>query len=301
MTTHGVVFDIQRYSIHDGPGIRTTLFLKGCPLRCPWCHNPEGQESAPELLLAPALCIRCGSCVEACPDRAARMAADVADGSARCALRGACVEACPAGARRMAGASMSVEDVLAEVEKDRVFYEQSGGGVTFSGGEPLMQAGFLHECLTACHARGLHTTVDTCGHAGTAALLYAAGDADLFLFDLKLMDDILHREMLGVSNRLILDNARALSDHGRAMWLRLPLLPGINDHRENLEATADFACSLATVEQVNVLPYHRTGSGKYQRLGRRDAMAGRPEPAPERVAEAVALLSSRGLDVVVGG
>jgi pyruvate formate lyase activating enzyme len=187
------------------------------------------------------------------------------------------------------------------VEKDRVFYEESGGGVTFSGGEPLMQSDFLRACLAACRERGLRTAVDTCGHAPTAAVLDVASATQLFLFDLKLMDDARHRKLLGVSNRLVLDNARALSDRGAAMWLRVPLLPGVNDDEENLAATAAFARSLASVEQVNVLPYHRTGSGKYQRLGRPDEMDGQSEPTPERMAEAVARFSSAGLTVKVGG
>ena len=301
MNTQGLVFDIQRFSIHDGPGIRTTVFLKGCPLRCPWCHNPEGQENVPELLLAPALCIRCGTCVEACPDQAATAAAEAPTNGANCTRCGACVEACASGARRMAGASLTAAEVLAAVDKDRVFYVESGGGVTFSGGEPLMQAAFLRACLEGSRERGHHTVVDTCCHAPTRELLDVAAAVDLFLFDLKLMDDARHRELLGVSNRLILDNARALGKRGAPMWLRVPLLPGVNDDQDNLEATARFARTLGSVVQVNLLPYHRTGSEKYRRLGRPDGMESRPEPTPERVAEVVAFLSKQGLNVKVGG
>ncbi len=289
MLTHGLVFNLQRYSIHDGPGIRTTVFLKGCPLRCPWCHNPEGQAREPELMLAPALCVRCGACATACPNGVARPAADAAThGSAACAHCGVCVEACPSGARRLAGTGMSVDEVLEAVEKDRVFYEESGGGVTFSGGEPLMQPEFLRECLTAARERGLHTAVDTCGHAATASLLDVADAADLFLFDLKLMDEARHRELFGVSNRLILENARALSGRGRPIWLRVPLVPGVNDDRENLAATAAFARTLDSVERVNLLPFHRTAREKYLRLGRAGEMNEQPEPAPASVAAAVA-------------
>jgi pyruvate formate lyase activating enzyme len=191
--------------------------------------------------------------------------------------------------------------VLATVDKDRVFYVESGGGVTFSGGEPLMQAAFLRACLEGSRERGHHTVVDTCGHAPTRELLDVAAAVDLFLFDLKLMDDVRHRELLGVSNRRILDNARALGKRGAAMWLRVPLLPGVNDDQKNLEATAGFARSLGSVAQVNVLPYHRTGSEQYRRLGRADGMESRPEPAPERVAEVVEFLSKQGLNVKVGG
>jgi len=265
----GLVFNIQRYSIGDGPGIRTTVFLKGCPLACWWCHNPESQSPEPEISVIEGRCTRCGACWEACPQTppgAVKGPARTSHGE--CTRCGACVEACPTGAREMIGRRMGVDDVLDEVLKDRIFYDDSGGGVTFSGGEPLMQPTFLRELLAACRREGLHTAVDTCGYAPYEELLAAAAHTDLFLYDLKLLEDQEHRRHTGASNALILDNPRALGNSHGNVWLRIPLVPGVNDDAAQLDAAARLAASLPGVRHVDLLPYHDLGRHKAARRER---------------------------------
>ena len=298
----GLVFNIQKYSLQDGPGIRTTVFLKGCPLCCAWCHNPEGQSAEPEIMLIENRCIGCGACRRACPFTQALDAAQpLPTRPEDCTLCGACVEACPTGARQMVGQPMTTEEAMKEVTKDEVFFEESQGGVTISGGEPLSQPAFLKELLAACRARGLHTAVDTCGFGCTDNLLEVAQLADLMLFDLKHMDDDAHRRYTGVSNRPILANLKALDEVHQNIWLRVPLIPGINDSRENLEAIARLAMSLAGVHKVTLLPYHRTGVGKFRRLGRECRLDGLEPPSPEQMHTAAAVFDSFGVPSTVGG
>lgn len=206
----GVVAHIQRFSLHDGPGIRTTVFLKGCPLNCLWCHNPESRASRPEIMVVESRCIRCGRCASVCPNQLASdsIAFDQQPGAV-CRLCGACVKACPSAARQMVGRQMTVGEVLDEIRRDTIFYDDSQGGVTFSGGEPLAQPQFLGSLLTACAAEGIHTAVDTCGFAAAEQVLAMAARADLILYDLKMLDDAKHTRLTGVSNALILDNLRA--------------------------------------------------------------------------------------------
>ncbi len=298
----GTVFNIQRYAIHDGPGIRTTVFLKGCPLCCQWCHNPESQSARPEFMVVESRCVVCGECRRVCPfARAMPGEGPLPPRVEGCTLCGECVEACPTGARQMLGRRMSVEDVMAQITADAVFYEESGGGVTFSGGEPLSQLGFLRGLLQACRSRGLRTAVDTCGFACTDSLLDVARRTDLILFDLKLMDDARHRAFTGVSNEPILANLKALDCIHKNFWIRVPLIPGINDDPANLEAMARFVASLYGVAQVCVLPYHAVGADKFRRLGRPAPLAPLPAPAPERVQAAVDRFQALGLRVRAGG
>ncbi|HEY76743.1 MAG TPA: glycyl-radical enzyme activating protein [Thermoflexia bacterium] len=298
----GTVFDIKRFSIHDGPGIRTTVFLKGCPLRCWWCHNPESQDPRPELILRAERCIGCGACVEACEAGAIY----VEDGRiytdrTRCTRCGACTEVCYAEAREMAGQEMSVEAVMAEIERDVTFYDTSGGGVTFSGGEPLTQPDFLLALLRACRERGIHTAVDTCGYGPWETMAAVAEETDLLLYDLKLMDEAKHRRYTGVSNRPILDNLRRLAERGTPIFLRVPIVPGINDSEEELRRLAAFAANLPNVNRVDLLPYHPTGKGKYERLGRDYPLPDLHSPSEERMQEIAHLLEDLGLDVGIGG
>lgn len=278
-TDQGLVFDIQRFSPHDGPGIRTTVFFKGCPLRCWWCHNPESLLPARELVLRPSRCGSCGSCVEACPGESAQPANGTDPSRNGCTLCGSCTEACPAGAREMVGRMMTPEEVLEEVLRDRIFFEESGGGATFSGGEPLAQPGFLRRCLEMCRRHEIHTTVDTSGQAATEDLLEVAGLTDLFLFDVKLMDDEGHRRLTGVSNRTLLGNLRVLAERHPRIWLRVPVIPGFTDTDANVNATASLAASLPGLERVCLLPYHRAGTGKLQRAGTGQQRHGESEAA----------------------
>jgi pyruvate formate lyase activating enzyme len=291
----GRVFDIQRYSLHDGPGIRTTVFLKGCPARCLWCHNPESQSFAPEVLLVETRCASCGTCAAVCAHGAPP------PGSALCTACGACVEACPAGARQLAGRETTVDAVMHEVLRDRVFYEESGGGATFSGGEPLAQPGFLADLLAACRAASLHTAVDTCGFASRKHLLALVPLVDLFLFDVKLVDDSRHRAFTGLPVAPILDNLRALAAAHGNVWIRVPVVPGHTDAEADVAATAALVASLPGVRKTCLLPYHRTGAPKAGRLGRPYALPGLAPPPPGHLETLAALFRDRGLAVQIGG
>ena len=296
----GTIFDIKKFSIHDGPGIRTTVFLKGCPLSCWWCHNPEGQASQEELILRPDRCIACGACIEAC-DRGA-VTSDrgiVVTTRERCTACGACVDVCYAGARELVGRTGTVADVMEEIERDRPFYDQSRGGVTFSGGEPLSQPAFLRDLLEACKARGLHTVLDTCGFAAWEVLDRVRAYVDLFLYDLKLMDDARHREISGVSNKPILRNLLRLSREGHRIILRVPIIPEVNDDEENLRQIARFAAALPSLQRVDLLPYHRIGRDKYERLGKDCLMPEVEPPTRERAREIARMVAGFGLEVNV--
>jgi pyruvate formate lyase activating enzyme len=298
----GICFDIQRYSIHDGPGIRTTVFLKGCPLSCTWCHNPEGLSQEVEVLIVPDRCTGCGACVDACPNPPAtgRGGARVTDRAA-CVRCGRCVGACVHGARRMTGRTYTAQDLLDEIVRDLPFYEESGGGVTFSGGEPLMQGEFLKACLRGCRERGMHTAVDTCGYADSGLLLEVADLTDLFLFDVKLMDDARHRELTGVPLGPIVENLRALNSSGAMIWIRFPLIPGITDSRADVEEIGRLTTSLESVRVVHILPFHRTASDKYARIERTWDHSDLEPASREAIENAATILTGFGLEVRIGG
>jgi pyruvate formate lyase activating enzyme len=285
----GLVFNIMRFSLADGPGIRTTVFLKGCPLRCDWCHNPEGQGFAPSLMLFEERCRHCGDCKLVCPH-----------GLTACETCGLCVEACVAEARQMAGRAMSVSEVLAEIERDVIFFDGSGGGVTLSGGEPLAQPLFAEALLAACRARRIHTALDTCGAAPAEALLRVSAEADLVLFDVKLMDSDLHAAHAGVPNAAILDNLRALAAAGRSIVVRYPLIPGLNDGAAALSELAAFLRALG-LRRLDLLPYHRMGADKYKRLGLARPGEDIAEQDAAEVAGIAGMLRGEGLEVGVGG
>jgi pyruvate formate lyase activating enzyme len=295
----GLVFDIQRYSLHDGPGIRTTVFLKGCPLRCTWCHNPESMNAAPELRVFGSRCIRCEACRDACPLGEARPG-EPPDPRV-CLACGACAGACPTRGREVIGRETTVTGLLEAIGADRAFYDQSGGGVTFSGGEPLRQWRFVVRAAAAARARGYHVAVDTSGYAAERAILAVAEVTDLFLYDLKSMDPARHEAFTGVPLAPILRNLRALEARGSAAWIRLPLVPGHNDDDANLRAVGAFVAGLRRTRRVHVLPYHRLASAKYDRLGLVNPMVEIPSPAAADIDRAVAVLGSYGLDVHVGG
>jgi len=297
----GVVFNVQRASFHDGPGVRTTVFLKGCPLRCPWCHNPEGIAPRVQVIVNAARCLGCGSCADACPRPAGPLSSGEAVGVGGCLACDRCFDACPAEARQTVGREWTVPEVLAEVLRDRLAYDTSGGGVTFSGGEPLFQPAFLAACLEACRREGIHTAVDTCGSASREVAAAIAGRTDLLLWDLKHLDAERHRELTGVSLDPIVANLEAASRLGVRIWLRIPVIPGVNDDPANLRAVASLASALPAVERVSLLPYHRTGTGKAARLGREDGLAPVPQPSPERMREVAALFTEGGIQAVIGG
>jgi len=320
----GRVFNIQRFSIHDGPGIRTTVFLKGCTLRCLWCHNPESIALAPELAFFPQKCIRCGHCFEACPTGALRLVparASVAqasrlwetqagglchqDGGERryektlCKMCGKCAEVCYAEAIVMEGRDVAAEEVVAEVLKDKPFYDNSGGGATLSGGEPLLQADFCAEVLARCHASGVHTALDTAASVPWAAFEKALPHTDLVLLDLKLMDSARHREATGAGNELILDNARRLAAAARPLVVRVPIIPGCTDDAANVAAIADFVRGFPRLEYLELLPYHRFAEGKYRRLGREYRLEGAEAPLAGHLDALAALVAARGVRVKV--
>jgi pyruvate formate lyase activating enzyme len=299
MTSSGRIFDIKKFSINDGPGIRTTVFFQGCPLACPWCHNPEGRSSAPVLMYRANRCAGCGECAAVCPKAAICVNDSVSTDRTLCTVCGACVEACYNGARELSGREMMVEEILAQVERDRPFYEQSGGGVTFSGGEPLLQARFLAELLRACKACGLHTVVDTSAYAAWEVLESIRADVDLFLIDLKLMDEARHMAAVGVPNGLIIDNLKRLTSAGHPVYVRIPLIPGINDDAENLLRSGAFLASLANVTGVELMGYHEIGLAKYDALGLPYTLRGTLPPLPKQMRGAASVLEGFGLTVKV--
>jgi pyruvate formate lyase activating enzyme len=298
----GIVFDIKKFSIHDGPGIRTTVFLKGCPLSCLWCHNPESQTMGREQIYRGNRCIHCGACLEACAQAAIFWDGDrPATEGERCVLCGACVEVCYAEAREIVGREMTVAQVMTQIERDVAFYDESGGGATFSGGEPLMQPGFLLELLRSCKGQAIHTALDTCGYAPWETLDRVRNYVDLFLYDLKLMDGTRHREFTGVSNELILSNLRALSERRHEIHLRVPIIPGTNDDRDSIHQIGAFAATLPLLPQVQLLPYHHTAADKYARLERPYAFPEMRPPTEEQMRELAQVLEDLGFQVKIGG
>lgn len=297
----GLIFDIRRFSVHDGPGIRTTVFLKGCPLSCWWCHNPEGLHSRINLMLYPERCIQCEECIHACPHGAISREGDaIRTSPVLCRACGACVDYCAAEARSLAGRRMTTTEVAREIEKDRVFYDESGGGVTFSGGEPFSQPRFLEAMLDGCRARSIHTAVDTCGHAEPDLVLRLAEKVDLFLFDLKLIDPAAHKKYTGISNELILSNLAALANLGKPITVRFPVIPGINDGTDDIHRMIEFLSHLG-LAHLDLLPYHPMAREKYQRLGMPFRLEELKAPTAERLWEIAHEFEQMGFAVRVGG
>jgi pyruvate formate lyase activating enzyme len=300
--SEGLIFDIKRYSINDGPGIRTTVFLKGCPLHCRWCHNPEGQSFAPEVMIRASRCLKdCSECLAVCPEGALskKGAIPVLD-RFRCTACGECAQTCPAQAIEVVGRLWGAVELVGEIEKDRVFFEESGGGVTFSGGEPLSQPEFLDEVLGLCRKQRVHTAVDTCGLAAPEVLERIAAAADLFLFDLKTMDEQKHIVFTGKSNRLILENLRRLAAKGKKTVVRIPIVPGINDDVENIRRTAAHLGTLDGVSEISLLPYHRLGRGKSKGIDKEMANLEFASPSEQSLERIKADLESRGFRVSRG-
>ena len=301
MTT-GMIFDLKRFSIHDGPGIRTTVFFKGCPLICWWCHNPESQALEPEMMFRENRCIRCRACQAVC-EQGAISWDDVViyTDMGKCIVCGTCAEVCYAEAREMIGREMTVAQVMAEIERDIAFYDESGGGVTFSGGEPLWQRDFLLHLLQGCQEMDIHTALDTCGFATWETVDSVREYVELFLYDLKLMDDARHQRFTGASNELILGNLRRLAERGENIILRVPIIPGINDDDESLRQLGAFAATLSYVNQMDLLPYHPTAIDKYRLLHKACGLREVRPPADGRMTEIAEILSEFGFQIRIGG
>ena len=299
----GTLFDIKRYAIHDGPGIRTTLFFKGCPLHCWWCHNPEGISADRELIFKPNRCLDdCDLCLTSCPEGAlSKPEGRIRIDQTRCQILGKCAETCPTEALEVVGRTWTVDELMCEILKDRIFYERSGGGVTISGGEPLQQTEFLATLLEACKQDGLHTVVDTSGYAPYESLARIRDSVDLFFYDLKHMDPEQHLETTGVSNQLILDNLRILSQAGSRIQIRIPLIPGINDSLEHAHRMAEFLASLPVIHDISLLPYHKMGSQKYKNLNASYSNPDTEPPSQESVDSIREALEDQGFRVRMGG
>jgi pyruvate formate lyase activating enzyme len=277
LTLTATVFNIERHALHDGPGIRTLVFVKGCPLHCLWCSNPEGQDTEPELLFRAKDCISCMRCVKACPQGAVKVSDDrvmfaqdriVYTDRELCNTCGDCVAVCPAGAREIAGRKMSVEQVVVEVLKDEIFYRNSGGGVTLSGGSPLIYPDFVGELFRELKGHAVHTAVETCGAVDWSSFEKVIDYTDLFLYDLKHMNSEMHERHTGMGNTRILENLHKLDERGAHTIVRVPVIPHFNDNREEIEAIARFTMELSSKPPMQLLPYHTLGRSKYHHLER---------------------------------
>lgn len=295
----GIVFDIKRYAIHDGPGIRTLVFLKGCPMQCQWCANPESQTSRPEISHLKAECLQCKTCVHICPEKAVTIDSDthLIDRNA-CTLCRACAEACPTDAMEVVGTAYAAGELFDRVIKDAHFWAKSSGGLTLSGGEPLFQPEFVKAFLKQCKKNYIHTAVETCLYTPINLLKAIQPLVDYFLCDLKIMDPSRHRNFTGVTNQQILENAAYLLRSDQALRIRMPLIPGINDDTTNLDALGRFIQSHRPGAELELLPYHRLGKDKYHRLNRPYALDHLKPPTPKMMNTAIDQLKSFNLDLI---
>lgn len=299
----GTLFNIQPYSIHDGPGIRTTFFMKGCPLSCKWCQNPESQSFQKQLLVVKNRCTGCGKCVGSCPVGAVRMEGGIsATDREKCTACGSCIQSCPAESREICGKEYTVEELMKKALADKLFYDGSGGGITVSGGEPLAQADFVCEFLKCCQEAGLHTAVDTTGFADWERAEQVFQYADLVLYDLKHMDSETHKRLTGVPNGQILENLKKLSREKNEIYIRIPVIPGMNDSDENIRATADFVKhELGGRYRTFLLPYHRMGESKLESLEEAGGFLHIDPPREEHMEHLKGFFDELGLKSQIGG
>ena len=301
MSMTGNIFEIKRMAVHDGPGIRTTVFFKGCSLKCIWCHNPEGISAKPQLNFLAHKCVQCRACESVCPIGAHHFEGETHRiDRAACRACGKCVEVCPADAIGIYGKTVTTEELIPELLADKDFYDCSGGGVTLSGGECLCQAEFCAELLKVLKKEGIHTAVDTCGNVPTKAFDQVLDDTDLFLYDVKHMIAAEHEKLTGYSNTLILDNLKYITNCGAKVEIRIPLIPGCNDDDENLYKTGAFLAGLTGITKVKVLPYNPYAHSKYTALDMPYTMPEGTGQTDDEIASAVKILKESGLNAVSG-
>lgn len=296
----GTIFNVQRFSVRDGPGLRTTVFFKGCPLNCLWCHNPEGMNGNSDLAFRKERCLVCGLCKGACPSMP-QDSFPLLPGGAGCSVCGSCTQNCPTEARVLFGRVVSSEELMASILRDRIFFDQSGGGVTFSGGEPTFQPVFLEKILTECCKEGISTAIDTCGYADKAVLLGLAQKADLVLFDVKGFDSARHCSNTGVDATSILENLDALVQAHHSIWLRVPVVPGYTDDAGEMESLASRYALSESIKRVALLPYHPLGAAKLDMLGNARKMPDIATPSQSTLETLAGVWRRRGFDVHIGG
>lgn len=296
----GLVFDIQRFSIHDGPGIRTIVFLKGCPLSCRWCSNPESQSLKPVIMYQEMNCIHCGRCIAACKKGAININNRDFINRDICTACGECVNVCPASALTLKGKKMTVEQVVKELKKDATSYRRSGGGITLSGGEPLVQSDFSKELLKACKAQGWHTAIETTGYARAETIEKVFPYVDLALMDIKNMNSEIHKECTGVSNEIILENAARVSKITK-MVVRVPVIPEFNSSEQNIFETCRFVKTLNNVDTIHLLPYHTYGENKYRLLGRDYLMKESRNLNNDEIENLKSIVQGQGIECIIGG
>ncbi|MBT4034801.1 MAG: glycyl-radical enzyme activating protein [Candidatus Marinimicrobia bacterium] len=298
-----LIFDIKRYAINDGPGVRTTVFFKGCPLHCEWCHNPESYSAQKQKLYSKEKCIGCGDCVEACEQHACVLTPEgIKTDTTLCILCGKCAEVCPTKATEMSGELRSVDEIMDVLKRDVPLMEQSAGGVTFSGGEPLMHPELLILLLDECGKMGIHRCIDTSGMSNSELLLEVAEKTELFLFDLKMMDSKQHRKFTGIPNDTILKNLRKLAETDVQIIIRIPLIKDVNDNDDNIQKTAEFIAALPGEPRiVNLLPFHNSAVKKHEKLGQIHDSRPLSEPSAQRQTRIIEIFKTNGIQASIGG